>query len=98
VPPGTRLSLYRNPDYLRAAPFANLTLALILAADTSRPTVKPVPYSGVQYVAIPEFQGLGTVIGQEFSATVSGGATVDQALANAQNVATRMMRHAGYLK
>ena len=98
IPPGTRLSLYRNPDYLRAAPFANLTLASILTADATKPATRPVPYSGVQYVAIPEFQGLGTAIGQEFSATVSGAATVDEALANAQTITTRMMRHAGYLK
>ena len=26
VPPGTRTSLYKNPDYLKAAPFAELTL------------------------------------------------------------------------
>ncbi len=26
------------------------------AADPKKPTVKPVPYEGVQYVAIPEFQ------------------------------------------
>ncbi len=26
VPPGTRTSLYKNPDYLKAAPFAQLTL------------------------------------------------------------------------
>jgi len=98
VPPGTRLSLYENPAYLSAAPFAQLTLASILAADAKRPTVKPVPYTGVQYVAIPEFQGLGTTVGQDFSATISGSTTVDQALKNAQNSTTRIMRHAGYLK
>ena len=26
VPPGTRTSLYKNPDYLKAAPFAEMTL------------------------------------------------------------------------
>ena len=29
VPPGTRTSLYKNPDYLKAAPFAELTLKSI---------------------------------------------------------------------
>ena len=28
VPPGTRTSLYKNPDYLKAAPFAQMTLEL----------------------------------------------------------------------
>ena len=29
---------------------------------------KPVPYTGGQFVAIPEFQGIGTSVGQQFSA------------------------------
>ncbi len=59
VPPGTRTSLYKNPDYLKAAPFAEMTLDSINSADPTHPTVKPVPYTGVQFVAIPEFQGIG---------------------------------------
>ena len=43
VPPGTRTSLYKNPDYLKAAPFAQLTLDSINSADPTHPTVKPVP-------------------------------------------------------
>ena len=64
VPPGTRKSLYDNPEYQTAAPFAALTLASINSADPTKPTVDPVPYTGVQFVAIPEFQGLGTTVGQ----------------------------------
>jgi sorbitol/mannitol transport system substrate-binding protein len=67
VPPGTRTSLYENPAYLEAAPFAAMTLASINAADPTAPTVDPVPYTGVQFVAIPEFAGIGTQVGQEFS-------------------------------
>ncbi len=77
VPPGTRTSLYQNPEYLKVAPFAKLTLASIDAADPNKPTVKPVPYVGVQYAAIPEFQGIGTSVGQQFSAALSGSMTVD---------------------
>jgi sorbitol/mannitol transport system substrate-binding protein len=98
VPPGTRASLYENPEYLKAAPFAKLTLASINSADPNHPTVKPVPYVGVQYAAIPEFQGLGTVVGQQFSAALSGGTTVEAALANAQSSTEREMKRAGYMK
>jgi len=42
VPPGTRTSLYQNPEYLKVAPFAKLTLASIDAADPNKPTVQPV--------------------------------------------------------
>jgi sorbitol/mannitol transport system substrate-binding protein len=98
VPPGTRTSLYENPDYQKAAPFAKMTLDSINSADPTKPTVKPVPYVGVQFVAIPEFQGLGTQVGQLFSAALSGDTTVDQALQRAQAIATREMTKAGYIK
>jgi sorbitol/mannitol transport system substrate-binding protein len=98
VPPGTRTSLYQNADYLKAAPFAKLTIDSINSADPNHPTVKPVPYVGVQYAAIPEFQGLGTTVGQQFSAALSGATTVDAALANAQRAVEREMKKAGYIK
>ena len=98
VPPGTRTSLYNNPEYTKAAPFAAMTIASINAADPTRPTVKPVPYTGVQFVAIPEFQGLGDTVGQIFSAALAGQTSVDDALKQAQDVATRTMTKAGYIK
>lgn len=98
VPPGTRTSLYENPEYQKAAPFAKMTLDSINSADPTKPAVKPVPYVGVQFVAIPEFQGLGTTVGQLFSAALAGQMTVDDALAQAQSVATREMTRAGYIK
>jgi sorbitol/mannitol transport system substrate-binding protein len=97
VPPGTRTSLYANPDYQKAAPFAKMTLDSINAADPTHPTVKPVPYVGVQFVAIPEFEGLGTDIGQIFSAALAGQSSVDDALKQAQDTTTREMQKAGYL-
>jgi sorbitol/mannitol transport system substrate-binding protein len=98
VPPGTRTSLYNNADYLKAAPFAKLTIDSINAADPSHPTVKAVPYVGVQYAAIPEFQGIGTTVGQQFSAALAGSTSVDAALANAQRSTEREMKKAGYIK
>ncbi|MBB4952614.1 sorbitol/mannitol transport system substrate-binding protein [Agrobacterium vitis] len=98
VPPGTRTSLYANADYQKAAPFAKMTLDSINSADPKQPTVKPVPYEGVQYVAIPEFQGIGTAVGQQFSAALAGQTTVDQALKTAQTLTEREMKKAGYPK
>jgi sorbitol/mannitol transport system substrate-binding protein len=98
VPPGTRASLYNNPQYLKAAPFAKMTLESIKSADPKHPTVDPVPYMGVQFVAIPEFQGIGTAVGQQFAAALAGTATVDQALQNAQRLTGRVMKKAGYPK
>jgi sorbitol/mannitol transport system substrate-binding protein len=98
VPPGTRTSLYNNPEYTKAAPFAAMTLASINSADPTHPTVKPVPYTGVQFVAIPEFQGLGDTVGKVFSAALAGQSSVDDALKQAQDVATRTMTKGGYIK
>ncbi len=97
VPPGTRTSLYENPEYA-AIPFAKMTLDSINSADPNAPSVQPVPYVGVQFVAIPEFQGLGTSAGQEFSAALAGQQTVDEALAKAQALVTDEMTAAGYIK
>ncbi|WEZ82811.1 sugar ABC transporter substrate-binding protein [Rhizobium sp. 32-5/1] len=98
VPPGTRSSLYANAEYQKAAPFAKMTLDSINSADPTKPTVKPVPYVGVQFVAIPEFQGLGTTVGQLFSAALAGQMTVDEALKQAQDVTTATMTEGGYIK
>ena len=98
VNPGTRTSLYKNPEYLKAAPFAELTLKSMEAADPTHPTLKPVPYTGVQFVGIPEFQGIGTDVGQDFSAALAGSMSVDDALAKAQASTETAMKKAGYIK
>ncbi|MGB7270172.1 MAG: sugar ABC transporter substrate-binding protein [Albidovulum sp.] len=97
VPPGTRTSLYANPEYQKV-PFAAMTLESINAADPQNPTVQPVPYVGVQFVAIPEFQGLGNSVGQEFSAALAGQKTGDEALAAAQALVKDEMEAAGYIQ
>jgi sorbitol/mannitol transport system substrate-binding protein len=96
VPPGTRISLYENPDYLAAAPFAEMTLNSINAADPTAPSVQDVPYTGVQFVAIPEFAGFATEVGQEFANMLAGQQNVEQALARAQALTTDAMEAAGY--
>ena len=98
VPPGTRTSLYKNPEYLKAASFAAKTLESMDSADPKHPAVKPVPYVGVQFAAIPEFQGIATDVGQDFSAALAGSMTVDAALAAAQSSSEAAMKKAGYIK
>ena len=95
VPPGARTSLYETPEY-QAVPFAKMTLDSINAADPTDPTVDPVPYVGIQFVAIPEFAGMATEVSQEFSAAYAGQQTVEEALAKAQAIATEVMEAAGY--
>jgi sorbitol/mannitol transport system substrate-binding protein len=97
VPPGTRTSLYANPEYA-AVPFAKMTLDSINSADPTAPTVKPVPYVGVQFVAIPEFAGIATSVGELFSGALAGQSTADEALAAAQELTKGEMTAAGYIK
>ena len=98
VPPGTRKTTYELPEYKKAAPFADTVLKAIMSADPSKPTKDPVPYTGVQFVAIPEFQSIGTVVGQQIAAALSGQQTVDAALEGAQKQVERDMTRAGYIK
>jgi len=98
VPPGTRTSTYQNAEYLKAAPFAKVTLETIQTADMDHATVDKVPYRGISFVAIPEFQAIGTDVGQELAAVIAGQKTVDAALASAQASTTVAMQQAGYLK
>ncbi len=84
--------------YLNAAPFARITLKMMQNADPAHPTAKPVPYVGIQYVTIPEFQAIGTSVGKLFTAALTGQITVEQALASAQSSTEREMKRAGYPK
>jgi sorbitol/mannitol transport system substrate-binding protein len=98
VPPGTRQSTYDNADYKKAAPFAGFVLKAIDVANPNGQTKTPRPYTGAQFVAIPEFQGIGTQVGQTIAGTLTGQSTVDAALASAQSATERTMRQAGYPK
>ncbi|WP_099826387.1 ABC transporter substrate-binding protein [Oceaniglobus indicus] len=96
VPPGTRTSLYENQAYLDAAPFAEMTLQSINSADPQNPTVQDVPYTGIQFVAIPEFAGIANQVGQQLSNALAGNQTGEEALKNAQALTVEEMEAAGY--
>ncbi|MFH0180678.1 ABC transporter substrate-binding protein [Streptomyces cacaoi] len=88
VPAGKRASTYDIPEYQKAAAsFGDITLKSIEAADPANPGVQPRPTVGIQYVAIPEFQDLGTKVTQEISAAIAGKTTVDKALDDGQKLA-----------
>ncbi len=46
-----------------------------------------MPYTGVQFLDIPEFQDLGTNVSQQISAAIAGQQPVASALAQAQQYA-----------
>jgi ABC-type glycerol-3-phosphate transport system substrate-binding protein len=96
VPPGTRQSTYANPNYQKAAPFAADVEQAIKTADLQHPTAQPVPYTGIQYVAIPEFQAIGTTVGQLIAGALTGQSSVDNTLKEAQAQVNSAMQQAGY--
>jgi len=98
VPSGTRQSVEEDVRRLEAAPFANTIVDAILSVDPADPTRDPVPYTGVQFVAIPEFQGIGNFVGQQVAAALAGQKSVEDALAASQQFAVREMTKAGYIK
>jgi sorbitol/mannitol transport system substrate-binding protein len=99
VPPGTRVSTYQNANYKKAAgAFASIVLNSMLTADPTHSTLHKVPYVGVQFVGIPEFQNIGTLVTQNLAGAVAGNTSVSSALSLSQQQVTRIMKQAGYLK
>jgi sorbitol/mannitol transport system substrate-binding protein len=94
VPAGKRTSTYSIPEYQESAKaFADLTLDSIANADPLNPGLQPRPAPGIQFVAIPEFQDLGTKVSQEISAALTGSKTVDQALNDGQKLAEAVAKN-----
>ena len=98
VPPGTRKSTYANPEYQQAAPFGSFVLKAIETANPNDSSAQKIPYTGVQFVGIPEFQSFGTVVGQAIAGVVAGQTTVDAALKTGNAAADRAVKQAGYQK
>jgi sorbitol/mannitol transport system substrate-binding protein len=97
VPPGSRQSTYRIPQFVRASSgAAGVTLDALRTVDPNRPTKEPVPYTGIQYVQIPEFQDLGTKVSQQFAAVLAGNESVGDALRSAQSEAAAVADDGGY--
>ncbi|MEY3124336.1 MAG: hypothetical protein RLZZ573_856 [Pseudomonadota bacterium] len=98
IPTGTRKSTYTNAEFLKVAKFAAAEKAAIDSANPADSTLPKSPYVGVQFAAIPEFQAIGTTVGQQMSAALAGKSTIDAALKASQVAADREMKKAGYYK
>jgi sorbitol/mannitol transport system substrate-binding protein len=92
IPPGTRRSTYAIPEYERASrAFVQPTLRAIESAPVDNPgTTKRPGNPGVQYVGIPEYQGIADQCTELFSAVIVGKTPIDSALENCQNIASRV--------
>jgi sorbitol/mannitol transport system substrate-binding protein len=98
MPSGTRLSTYQRPEFIKAARFAMTEAIAMVTANPRDATEGKVPYVGIQFVAIPEFQDIGDITGAEIRDALAGKQTVDQALQKAQAQTDQLMRQANYYK
>ncbi|KIG02974.1 periplasmic ABC transporter substrate-binding component [Caballeronia concitans] len=97
IPPSRR-STFARPEYKQAVPFGEFVLKAIESADPNDSSLKKVPYSGIQFVGIPEFPSFGTVVGQAIAGVVAGQISVDAALKAGNAAANRVVMQAGYQK
>lgn len=97
VPPGSRLSTYKLPQYQKAAKaFVQPTLDALEAANLKHPGQHKQPWVGIHYIGIPEYAGLGNRVSAEISAAIAGRQSVDEALAKAQLFAEDVVEGGGY--
>jgi sorbitol/mannitol transport system substrate-binding protein len=94
IPPGTRFSTYKIPQYKKAAKaFAARTLAAMKAAPIKNPgTTKRPGVPGVQYVGIPEFQDVGNQCTEQFSSVIAGRTSIDDAIEACQEIASQAIQ------
>jgi sorbitol/mannitol transport system substrate-binding protein len=98
VPSGTRASTYMEPAFRRANPHADAELLALNTANPNDPTLPRSPYTGIQWASIPEFQAIGTAVGQQISRLLQEEVSVEEVLQRAQQITDRKMREAGYYR
>jgi len=64
-------------------------LESINSVDPEHPTLHPVPYTGIQYVVIPQFESLGLTVAQQIAGAIAGTESVSQALQAGQSAASQ---------
>jgi sorbitol/mannitol transport system substrate-binding protein len=94
IPPGTRRSTYEIPEYRKAArAFLQPTLDALESAPIDHPgTTKRPGLPGIFYVGIPQYQAVGDQCTELFSAVIAGKLSIDAALRNCQDIASRVGR------
>ena len=97
TPPASRSSTYKLAAY-RKAPYATMTLKTLESTDFTHPTLDPVPYVGLQYIAIPEFADAGTQMTQYLADYVVDKITLDEAIQKTNDLFNQVAKDGGYQK
>ena len=95
TPPASRASTYEHPVYADV-PYADMTLRTLESIDFTDPTVDPVPYVGLQYIAIPEFADAGTRMTEWLAAYVVDDMSLDEAIRRTNDLFNQVAVDGGY--
>jgi sorbitol/mannitol transport system substrate-binding protein len=95
TPPASRSSTYELPVYAKA-PYASMTLKTLEGMDFTKPTLEPVPYVGLQYIAIPEFADAGTKMTEYLADYVVDKISLDDAIRKTQAVFEQVAKDGNY--
>ena len=97
TPPASRSSTYKLPVYAKT-PYADMTLKTLESTDFTKPTLEPVPYVGLQYIAIPEFADAGTKMTEYLADYVVDKITLDEAIKRTNDLFNQVAKDGGYQK
>ncbi|MDR2796804.1 MAG: sugar ABC transporter substrate-binding protein [Treponema sp.] len=97
TPPASRSSTYKLPAYA-SVPYGPMTLKTLEGMDFTKPCLDPVPYVGLQYIAIPEFADAGDIMTRNLADYVVDNITLDEALRRTQQVFESVARDGSYKK
>ncbi|MDR3166034.1 MAG: sugar ABC transporter substrate-binding protein [Synergistaceae bacterium] len=97
IPPAVRSSTYKMPFYA-AIPYVDAELAVLEGMDFTKPCLDPVPYVGLQYIAIPEFADAGDKMTQNLADYVVDNITLDEAIKRTQAVFEAVAEEGDYKK
>ena len=97
TPPASRSSTYKLAAY-KNAPYAAMTLKTLESTDFTKPTLEPVPYVGLQYIAIPEFADAGTKMTQWLADYVVDKISLDEAIKKTNDLFNQVAEDGGYKK
>ena len=95
TPPASRSSTYTLDAY-KNAPYAAATLRTLESTDFTKPTLDPVPYVGLQYVAMPEFADWGTKMTEYLAAYVTDKMPLDEAIQKTNDLCNQVAKDGGY--
>lgn len=98
VPPGTRTSTYKYPNYQKEAPFSNFVYSSINSIKKEANKRKRRFYSETEFTSIPEYSSLGDRVGFLVQQVIEDKITIQEALKKAQDIVFKQMKQSKYIK